>query len=210
MPDWSSSTPAWDPSSRTPTVDPSSQTPLRDPPSHTPVSNTLSQTATPALTSTLASSSQAATHPLLDARLIGAVLKVMVDGADHKKKELVISVSEVDRQVKIRHTIYKTSTNLQPDSVLPKHPNATRDNGLLVVIKGEHCGKYVRRIHHRHDDDQTVMILAVVKRVDGKADILTGERLELAVDSLCIGMETQEEKKLNSSLMSSLRSIARG
>jgi hypothetical protein len=82
-----------------------------------------------------------------------------------------------------------------------------------MVINGEHCSKYVRRIHHRYCEDdgnkQTLILLAVVKKVDGAADLLTGEQFELGSDSLCLAFETNEDKKLNSNLMNSLREIAR-
>jgi hypothetical protein len=97
--------------------------------------------------------------------------------------------------------------------VSSKSPNPTRDNGLLMVIRGEHCGKYVRRIHHRyHEDDgsrQALITLAVVKKVDGAADTLTGEQFELGPDSLCLAVETNEDKKLNANLMNLLRENAR-
>lgn len=95
----------------------------------------------------------------------------------------------------------------------PITPNPTRDNGLLVVAEGEHCGKYVRRIRHRyHEDDgnkQALILLAVIRKVDGAADTLTGEQFELGPDSLCLAVETSEEKKLNANLMNSLRANAR-
>jgi hypothetical protein len=97
--------------------------------------------------------------------------------------------------------------------VSSKSPNPTRDNGLLVVVEGEHCGKYVRRIHHRYHevdgDKQPLILLAVVKKVDGAADTLTGEQFELGPDSLCLAVETSEDKKSNANLMNSLRENAR-
>jgi hypothetical protein len=87
-------------------------------------------------------------------------------------------------------------------------PNPTQDNGLLVVVEAEHCGKYVRQIHHRyHEDDgnkQVLILLAVVKKVDGAADTLTGEQFELGPDSLCLAVEMSEDKKINANLMSLL------
>jgi hypothetical protein len=53
------------------------------------------------------------------------------------------------------------------------------------------------------------MILAVVTPVDGAADSLVGEQLELDVDFLCIAVETKKQKDLNSPLRSQLRSEAR-
>jgi hypothetical protein len=82
-----------------------------------------------------------------------------------------------------------------------------------VVVEGEHCGKYVRRIHHRYDEEngnkQVFIMLAVVKKVDGAPNILTEERLDLGPASLCLASETSEEKKLNANLMNSLRENAR-
>jgi hypothetical protein len=122
-------------------------------------------------------------------------------------------IAKVEGVVSIRHQVYNSSKGLAPAWVLSKSPNPTRDNGLLVVVKGEHCGKYVRRIHHRYHEDngkkQVLVILAVIKRVDGAADTLTGEQLELDPDSLCLAVETNEDKKLNANLMNSLRENAR-
>jgi hypothetical protein len=152
-------------------------------------------------------------YPLLDERLVGTQLKVVVNGENYRNREVVVSIVKVDGVVSIRHQIYNASKGLAPSWVSSKNPNPTRDNGLLVVVQGEHCGKYVRRVHHRYHEDngkkQVIIILAVVKRVDGAADTLTGEQLELDPDSLCLAFETTEDKKLNANLMNSLRENAR-
>jgi hypothetical protein len=154
-------------------------------------------------------------HPLLEERLVGANLKVFVDdgGESYNNREIVVSIAKARRDVSIRHHVYGTSKGLVPAWVSPKRPNPTRDNGLIMVVEGDNCGKYVRRIHHRYHEDngnkQTLMILAVVKKVDGATDTLTGEQLELGSDSLCLAFETNEDKKLNANLMNSLRENAR-
>ena len=107
---------------------------------------------------------------------------------------MVVSIARVEGVVSIRHHVYNTSKGLSPAWVSTKGPNLTHDNGLLVVVKGEHCGKYVRRIHHRYHEDngnkRALIILAVVQKVDGAADTLTGEQFELGPDSLCLAFET--------------------
>ena len=154
-------------------------------------------------------------HHLLDERLVGAQLKVVVNDGDatYKDREVPVSIAKVDGVVSIRYYVYNTSKGLAPAWVSSKSPNPTRDNGLLMVVEGEHCGKYVRRIHHRyHEDDgkkQALIILAVINKVDGAANRLTGEQLELGPDSLCLAFETNEDKKLNANLMNSLREDAR-
>ena len=229
MPDWtSSSTPAWDPSSRTPrysyfyfgwpiltaykiytTVDPSFLTPAWNP------ADQLLAAESPATTSQIASKQpDRPQHPLLDERLVGAQLKVVVnDGETYKNRDVTVSIAKVEGVVSIRHLTYNTSKGLVPAWVSSRSPNPTRDNGLLVVVEGEHCGKFVRRIHHRYYEEngnkQALIMLAVIKKVDGAPDILTGERLELGPDSLCLASETSEGKNLNANLMNSLRENAR-
>jgi hypothetical protein len=81
-----------------------------------------------------------------------------------------------------------------------------------MVVQGEHCGKYVRQVYHRYYEDngkkQVIIILAVVKRVDGAADTLTGEQLKLDPDLLCLAFKTTKDKKLNANLMNSLHENA--
>ena len=138
---------------------------------------------------------------------------IVNDGETYKNREVTVSIAKVEGVVSIRHQVYNVSRGLFPAWVSPKSPNPTRDNGILMVVKGDHCGKYVRRIHHRYDEDnghkRALILLAVVEKVDGAADTLTGEQFELDSDSLCIAIETNEEKKLNENLMNSLRSNAR-
>jgi hypothetical protein len=184
-----SSTPAWDPSSRTPQPEPE---PEPDHPSASCSSDLLEQK-----------------HILLDSRLLNVQLRVVVTGAKYNQKELVVSVQCIDGRLCIRRPIYKSLETFSPEWVTPKHPNATRDNGLLVVVKGDHCGRYVRRIHHRYVDEVAVVILAAVNRAAGQPDTLTGERFELDVSFLCVCEESKEDKQKNVLLMNDLREEAR-
>jgi hypothetical protein len=138
---------------------------------------------------------------------------IVNDGETYKNREVDVSIAMVEGVVSIRHHVYNSSRGLAPTWVSPKSPNPTRDNGILMVVKGDHCGKYVRRIHHRYHEDngkkQALILLAFVKKVDGAVDTLTGEQLELSPDSLCVAVETNEDKKLNANLMNSLRENAR-
>jgi len=122
---------------------------------------------------------------------------------------MLASLALVDGQLSLRHKAYNTSQFLSPDWVSPKHPNPTRDNGLLVVIKGEHCGKHVRRIHHQYENGDPIILLAVVKKNEDAANTLTGEQLQLDPGHLCIGAETKEEKRHNESLMTMFREAHR-
>jgi len=93
--------------------------------------------------------------------------------------------------------------------VTPKYPNPKRENGLLVVIKGEHFGKYTRRIYHRFVGEEPIAILAVVNRVAGQVDTLTGDQLEMDMSHLCVCEESIEDRKQNDVMMQPLREDAR-
>ena len=151
----------------------------------------------------------AVTHSLLDRRLIGAPLRVRVTGDIYKDSDLSVSIVEAEGCLAIQHALKNRSKILPSPWVTPTQPNPRRDNGLLVVIKGDHCGKLVRRIHHKYDDGKELIILAAVSKVDGIKEILTGEIFELPPDCLCLGSETAEGKKQNARLMTSLRADAR-
>ena len=122
-----SSSPAWDPLSRTPIA-----TPEED----LVVPNIQ-------LGQQLVVQPSCVVHPLLDPQLIGKQLKVVVDGGNFNKKEMVVAISLVSGQLSIQRSKYRTSEALSPEWVSLKHPNLTCNNGLLVVTQGEHCGKYV-------------------------------------------------------------------
>jgi hypothetical protein len=182
----SSSSPAWDPNSHLPELEPQQSSPLADS-NHSPAS------CVPE-------------HILLDPRLLGAQLRVTVAGP-YNNRELNVSIDSLQGKIGIIYKHYKTSTPLPPEWVTPKHPSASHDNGLVVVIKGEHCGKYVRRIYHRYDDDKPFMLLAVVNREAGQADTLTEGRLELEVSYLCLCVD-KDHKAENTRLMEGLRKEA--
>ena len=189
MPDsWLSSSPAWDPSSRTPQANPDYSF------------------AVPRSSSHLVDPE----NSLLDARLVNVGLKVVAGEGEYKGKELTVVITSMEGRLSFRRHKYKTSEFLSPASVTPKNPNPRRDNCLLVVIKGEHFGKYARRIYHRFVGDAVICILAVVNRVVGQVpDTLTGDRLEMDASHLCVCEESIEDRKRNDLLMQPLREEAR-
>jgi hypothetical protein len=71
-----------------------------------------------------------------------------ITGGEHKDKEMVIAVAQVDGRLSIWFLHYNASGHLPLEQVSPKHPNAVCNNGLLVVIEGDHFGKFVCCIHH--------------------------------------------------------------
>jgi hypothetical protein len=141
-------------------------------------------------------------------------MRVKVSGGLHPKNEVPVLVTRGDNDnVVIQQKWRKELLPLQPEWVSVRIPSATRDNGRLVVVRGEHCGKYVRRIHHYYADGDRklpMIRLAVTMVVDGTGmEEIDPERIVLPPGDLCQGFETDEEKKLNDQLMKDVRDQVR-
>jgi len=82
----------------------------------------------------------------------------------------------------------------------------TTQRKLLVITKGEYCGKLVHQVHFQYDDDEKpIADLAIVHHSEGAKDSLTGEQLELMADDLGSVAESLSDKALNKDLMTALR-----
>ena len=138
-------------------------------------------------------------NPLLDSRLLGVPLKVTAQGGWLNNKDIVVSIQYVEGRLAFQYKRHKTMTTLKPEWVTPKHPHPTRGKNLLVVIRGDHFGKYVGRIYHRYEGTKVLITLCVVERLAGQQDRLTGEELALEPSHLCI-CEESEGDKLNALL----------
>ena len=136
-------------------------------------------------------------------------IRVVVNGGGYKAKEISALIVSTEGRLGICRPKYKTLEYLSPEWVTPKYPNAKRENGLLVVIKGEHFGKYARRIYHRFVGEEPIAILAIVNRVAGQMGTLTGEQLEMDASHLCVCEESIEERKQNDPMMQPLWDEAR-
>lgn len=190
----SSTTPAWDPTSH-----------LSSNPFTCPSPATNASSAEPVNSSIVNRFRPQDQHVFLNPLLADKKINAIVNGGGYNQKLLEITISVLQNRVLLSHIKYGTSYPLKPEWVTPKHPSPTHDNGLLIVIKGDHCSKYVRRIHHRHSDTESTIILAVSKKVEGSADILTEERLELTPEYLSTVLESKSEKDLNKNLMKAVR-----
>jgi hypothetical protein len=184
MPIASSSTPAWDPSSQTPLSVSSPESP-------------------PQLNAN--STSSTLRHILLHTSFLNVTLNVIANGGKYKNQVIPAIISIVDGRLAMRHVIRNTSYALEPDWIKPKHPSPTHDNGLVLVIKGEHHGKYLRRLHHDGYGHTALMIAAVVERIEGSVDRITGEQVKIECDCLCTVRESVEQVKRMKKAMENAR-----
>lgn len=196
MPTETSLTPAWDPSSRTPLGLDHCLSPAHvDPSKENQASQSSSALVNP----------PAPEHVLINPLLVGAIVKATVTGGEYKNQLLDVAILNVDGRIRLFHPRFTRYLPLEPHWVTPKNPSATNDHGLLIVIQGEHCGKYVRRLAHIVISGEVMLILAVVQHAPKSTDILTGERLQLAPDLLCKSVESDSDRKLNKNVMTTVR-----
>lgn len=174
-------TPAWDPSSQTP-LHPSSQPSSLPPPSQ---------------------------HDLLNPLLLGKKMKAIWTGGKKSLQEIIVYLVETSGNLSIHRTLRNQSIYIPPETITPKNPDYARDNGLLVVIKGEHTGKYVRRIFHRFDDlMKPVVMLAVVEGIDNGPQVLSPEQFDLPAAHLCVCDEPKPQRDVGDKIMKDLRDQA--
>jgi hypothetical protein len=133
----------------------------------------------------------------------------VVTGGKYTKKKLVVHSMMVDRQLRILYRSYSTTTGLDPEWVSLAEVNVTRYEGLLVVIRGEHLGKFGRRIHYGQFGKEKRALVAFVNRVSGAQDTLTGEEQHLPAECLAIVHEEKAEKDKNDLVVESRRKGAR-
>ncbi|THU98472.1 hypothetical protein K435DRAFT_964919 [Dendrothele bispora CBS 962.96] len=136
---------------------------------------------------------------ILDERLVGKKMTVTPHSGRWRDRDIcVVSTRRGDGKIEIARIHYKKRCTFDPGLIFPKKPNYARDNGLLVVIKGEHTGKFVRRIHHTLKRE---MLVKVVHHAEGNEDHLTSEELRLKPDVLCLAFESLDDRMRNRDVM---------
>lgn len=178
-----STSPAWDPSSRTPGHSTSA---------HSEWGNSLWPEE--------GDSSATFTHWILNPKLVGK----RIHG---KYNDSFVSVTpSANGELRINRRNGPGDV-IQPVDFVPKHPTS-RDHHRFVVIKGDHCGKYVRPISYRYigsDSNSPVMMKVAVVELQHKAeDRLLEERLEIMAAEMSVADEKAAEKTLNATLRTRL------
>lgn len=140
-------------------------------------------------------------HVLLHPKLAEKSVKAFIKQGSSKTKEGSITIDNGNGYCSLRTKKYHISEPVSHDDVTPKHPNPAYDNGLVVVIRGEHVGKYGRRLHHVKKDRVAYMILGIVEVKEGQADRLSGEVVEMASEDMCVVDESKGQKKNNADIM---------
>jgi hypothetical protein len=180
----SSSTPAWNPSSQTPGWNTRATTP----PSACPP------------------------HILFDARLFGVKVQAKVEGGPGNMTfaSVFVWAELVENQPSIRYSANRKIQTLNSNWVTVLHPNIKQTRGLLIVIKGEHAGKFGLRICHSRHNSQDTALVALINRNKGSPPTLTGVEKHFLSEELAIVEESKEEKKWNSECIGPRRKIAQG
>jgi len=177
-----SSTPAWDPSSRTPEHHFCEPTP--------PV---------PALPD----------HPLLQSHLLDVKVQAKLLGGQHKVAKTFISGSMYEGQPRILYMTHKTTYVVDPNWVTILHPNVKATDALLVILEGEHAGRFALQICQTHRGSKTMVLVAIIDHVAGMQPNQTGIEVALPAEDLAIVQEMKVEKEWHTECMKARRQQAR-
>ena len=206
----SSGTPMWDPSktpAHTPAWEPSSRTPMMQPNLEDP----LSLPSSNAMSSVTPAQHVPTDHVLLDPRLHNIKVKAVVNGPRCDNKTMFVHGGMWDNHLKIRGKFGKKVFDVEPEWIRVVPPDVTRHDGLLVIIKGSHLGRFARRIHYGYADAEMstkTAFVALLNRTQGQADSVD-EEVHLTADYLAIVDETKEDKDLHSACVMARRKETR-
>lgn len=104
----------------------------------------------------------------------------------------------------IRRIVYsskRTPKDITTAEVVFTSVNPMRHDTLLVVVKGDHIGTFVRRVTHEKNGASVLAVCRIVTQREGSPDIVTATTLKLAAEDVAIVIETKEEKSLNNGIM---------
>ena len=132
-----------------------------------------------------------------------------VTGEGRTNKAMMVWGAVLSGQRKIVHSVNKALKDLTGSSVLVDVPNPTRHEGLLVAIKGEHTGTFLRQLTHERQGNDCLAVCRVVRRREGFPDEATTMTLKLQAEDLASVAETKEERRLNRDLLREERDAVR-
>jgi hypothetical protein len=144
-------------------------------------------------------------HILLDPRLENIKVAAKVTGAEHTNKSMTVWGTVLDGRRRIVYSVNKALKDITTAQVILDAPNPARTDSLLVVIKGENIGTFVRRI----TNEKSLAVCRVVTRENGCRDTVTTTTLQLPAEDLALVIETKEEKALNQGILQEERAASR-
>lgn len=118
---------------------------------------------------------------------------------------------EWDGELKIHGKYRKKVSVVEPHWITLEHPNVTKTDSLLVVIKGVHTGRFARRICHGFTDQTFTTknaLVALMNRQQGQPDSIDVE-LHFNAEDLAIVEESASDKNFHSACVISRRDEAR-
>ena len=101
-------------------------------------------------------------HILLNSQLHNVKVKALVNGGEYKDKTMFVYGALRDGQAHIHGKFGKTISILQPEWISLVPPDVTCHEALLIIIKGQHFGRFAHRIHHGLSGTQKTALVAII------------------------------------------------
>jgi len=134
-------------------------------------------------------------HPLLQSHLLDIKVQAKLSGGQHKVAKIFISGSMYEGRLRILYTTHKTTYVMDPNWITILHPNVKVTDALLVVLEGEHTGRFALRICQTHCGSKTMALVVIIDHATGMQSNQTGIEVALPAEDLAIVQETKVEKE---------------
>ena len=150
-----------------------------------------------------------AEHVLFSANLLDVKIQVKVTGGQFKLSKAFVSSTMHEGKQRIIYQANRKIYVLDPTWVTIIHPNIKHTDALLIVLEGEHAGRFALRICHSRSHSEPTALVSIINRVDSSRPSQTGIEVHIPEKYLAIVFETKEEKKWHAECMQSRRKETR-
>ena len=147
-------------------------------------------------------------HPLLQSHFLDVKVQAKLLGGHHKVAKTFISGSMYEGQPRILYTTHKTTYVMDPNLVTILHLNVKATYALLVVLEGEHVGRFALQICQTHHSSKTLALVIIIDHATGMQPNQTGIEVALPAEDLAIVQEMKVEKEWHTECMKARREQA--
>jgi len=147
-------------------------------------------------------------HPLLQSHLLDVKVQAKLSGSQHKVAKTFISGSMYEGRPRILYMTYKMTYVMDPNWVTILHPNVKATDALLVILDGEHVGRFTLQICQTHHSSKTMALVTIIDHATGMQPNQTGIEVALPAEDLAIVQEMKVEKEWHTECMKARREQA--
>jgi hypothetical protein len=170
-----------------------------------PVNQPSTSTAVPLLA---APRSVITEHILFRPHLLDIKVQATVTGGQFNLSKVFVSSTMHEGKQQIIYKANRKIHVLDPNWVTIIHPNIKQTDALLVVLEGEHAGRFGLRICHSRSHSDTALV-HIINGIEDSTPSQSGIEVRIPATHLAIVFETKEEKRLHTECVQERRKETR-